>query len=142
MSIYTTTPPNDDRLAALIAEAFEALPAPDRWRLKTLEERLTRQLTRQPNSKKPSAWAWWLAGALLAASAAASWWMYGSMQGEDVAGQSAPLMQQELPLEQPSVEGDGGSQPSEDAEVPARERAPAQAPGRSSSPLIYQRETP
>ncbi len=140
MSIGSYTPPDEERLKALIAEAYEALPAPDPWRLKTLEERLTRQLTRQPKAKKPSAWAWWLAGALLAASAAASWWMVESMQGQDDVGQSAPFMHQELPLEQPSVEGGSGSQPSEDAEIPARERA--HAPGRSSSPLIYQRETP
>jgi hypothetical protein len=37
-------------LAGLIGEAFEALPAPDRWKLKDIEARLSRALTRKPQA--------------------------------------------------------------------------------------------
>ena len=142
MSIHTTTPPDDDRLAALIGEAFEALPSPDRWKLKDIEERLSRALTRKPRERKPSMWAWWLAGALVMGSAAA-WWVYESTRdGAEI----TPIMQEVIPLQAPNE-----PVPSEPAEqqknIDASDgRAGTSADGKTPNgenkrrPLIYQRE--
>ena len=98
MSIHTTTPPDDDRLAALISEAFEALPAPDRWKLKDIEARLSRALTHKPQARRPSMWAWWLAGALIVGSAAA-WWVYESRRQAADTESPKPVVEQIMPLE-------------------------------------------
>ncbi len=140
MSIHTTTPPNDDRLAALIGEAFETLPAPDRWKLKGIEARLTRALTHKPQARKPSVWAWWPAGALIMGSAAA-WWVYESQQQAADTESLYPVVEQIPPLETPDERQPKATQPAArlnpiDATTETQEDAAAQL----RRPMIYRRE--
>ncbi len=141
MSIGSSTPPDEDRLKALIAEAHEQLPAPDAWKLKELEERLNRRLGRVPRARKPSAWAWWLAGALLAASAAA-WWTYetwrrpagGVEEVMPVTPGHGPAGQRPGPAKAAGKQQGGMST--------QRETPPTRASGKPRDPRIYQREVP
>ena len=144
MSIHTTTPPDDDRLAALIGEAFEALPAPDRWKLKEVEARLSRALTRKPQARRPSMWVWWLAGALIMGSAAA-WWVYESTRD---GAETTPIMQEVIPLQAPNGADPVPSEPAEQQKnIDASDGRPGtSADGKTPNgenkrrPLIYQRE--
>ena len=141
MSIQTTTPPDDDRLAALIGEAFEALPSPDRWKLKDIEARLSRALTRKPQARRPSMWAWWLAGALIMGSAAA-WWVYESQQRAANTESLNPVVEQIMPPETPDEREPKATQPEAplnpiDATTKTQEDAAAQ----QKRPTIYRRET-
>lgn len=140
MSIHTTTPPDDDRLAALIGEAFEALPSPDRWKLKDIEARLSRALIRKPQARKPSMWAWWLAGALVMGSAAA-WWVYESQQQAANTESLNPVAEQILPLETPHERESKAVEP----EVPlnpidATTKTQEDAGAQRKRPTIYRRE--
>lgn len=139
MSIHTTTPPDDDRLAALIGEAFEALPAPDRWKLKDIEARLSRALTRKPQARKPSMWAWWLAGALIMGSAAA-WWVYETVRDEVETEQVMPVIDDELPRKQRTVK-----ERKDQGEISGGEAAPdtqqEKRPTQGKGPVIFRRET-
>lgn len=144
MSIHTTTPPDEDRLAALIGEAFEALPSPDRWKLKDIEARLSRALTRKPQARKPSMWAWWLAGALIMGSAAA-WWVYESQQR---AAETNPMVEQLMPSETADERERKAVKPVApldpiDATTKTQEDAGAsqKRPTRRKSPVIYRGET-
>lgn len=141
MSIHTTTPPDDDRLAALIGEAFEALPAPDRWKLKDIEARLSRALTGKPQAHKPSMWAWWLAGALVMGSAAA-WWVYESHKRAAEAESLNPVVEQIMPLETPDERKPAATERKPllkpiDATTETQEDAAAQ----EKRPMIFRRET-
>ncbi|MDH3673312.1 MAG: hypothetical protein OES46_19475 [Gammaproteobacteria bacterium] len=140
MSIHTTAPPDDDRLAALIGEAFEALPSPDRWKLKHIEERLSRALTRKPQARKPSMWAWWLAGALVVGSATA-WWVYQSHKRAAETESLNPVVEQIMPLETPDEREPKATQPEAllspiDATTKTHEDANQQR-----RPTIFRRET-
>lgn len=143
MSIGSNTPPDEDRLKALIAEAHEQLPEPDAWKLKELEERLNRQLGRVQRARKPSAWAWWLVGALLAASAAA-WWTYETWR-EPATGveQVVPVMPEQGPAGQrPGPAKAEGAGKQKGGMSSRRETPPTRAPAEQRNPRIYQRELP
>ncbi len=140
MSIHTT-PPDDDRLAALIGEAFEALPSPDRWKLKDIEARLSRALTRKPQARKPSMWAWWLAGALIMGSAAA-WWAYESQQQAADTESLNPVIEQILPLETPVEREPKATQPATPLNsIDATTKTQEDADAHQKRPMIFRRET-
>ena len=141
MSSHTTTPPDDDRLAALIGEAFEALPAPDRWKLKKVEARVSRTLTRQPQARKPPMWAWWLAGALIMGSAAA-WWVYESQQRAAETESLKPVVEQILPLKTPDEREPKSVEPEAPANsIGATSKTQQSTGAQQKRPTIYRRET-
>lgn len=142
MSIRSTTPPDEERLQALIAEAYEALPAPDPWRLKDLEEHLTRRLAPARTPRARSAWAWWFAGALLAASVAAAWWTYQTWREPAALRQSVPITRDQAPA-QNGVTGERDAEQRTDGKAgdSPRESGQRQPPAQQQGPVIYQRET-
>ena len=140
MSTGLTTPPDEQGLQALLKEAYEQLPAPDSWRLKDIEERLSRQLARAPRpERRPLLWPWWLAAALVAASAAAAWWAYGLTRTE-------PSTEQ-IVVEPPATPGapataPGPKKPGEERSKTEGAEAARPSRGEQPSPLIYRRERP
>lgn len=139
MSTGLTKPPDEQGLQALLKEAYEQLPSPDAWRLKDIEERLSRQLARAPRpERRPPLWPWWLAAALVAASAAAAWWAYEATKTAPDTEAVPALRAPAEPLPAPSQsERRSGGPGTGDTE---REAAPAQAPTQERTPLIYRRE--
>lgn len=140
MSTGLTTPPDEQGLQALLKEAYEQLPSPDTWRLKDIEERLSRQLARAPTpEKRPSLWPWWLAATLVAASAAAAWWAYEAARTDPSAEQivvepeATPAEPATVPRPEKPEEGRSKTEGAESARPPR---------GEQPSPLIYRRERP
>lgn len=126
--------PDDRQLAALIATAFDRLPAPDAARLQVLEARLVRQAVRVARPAKSRRAYWWLIVGL-AASGAAAWWageyFAGAYSGRD-ASQAAPL----VPAGRPVLGGGAESAP-EDKDKATN----AGASRRAEDPrAIYRRE--
>jgi len=126
---------DEAQLKRLIGDAFDALPEPDAFRLNSLEDRLTRNLSQPSTKSKPSLWYWWVIGAL-AATGAAAWWV-----GERIRQAEAPRIEQ--PVESAVVE-EPRKQTTEEAgaEAQMRERAKFTPEDRHTRPppVIYQRE--
>ncbi len=144
MSIGSTTPPDVERLKVLIAEAYDALPGPDQWELKELEERLSRQLVGVQQARKPSTWAWWLVGVLLAGSAAA-WWTYDSLRNDAGTPQPAPVIPSAAPATPPNVKDEGvkderAIEQPRDGDLSSHAVSPPQSRAPRRDPVIYQRE--
>ncbi len=94
----------------------------------------------QAASRKPSVWAWWLAGALIMGSAAA-WWVYESQQQAADTESLDPVVEQIPPLETPDERQPKATQPAArlnpiDATTETQEDAAAQ----QRRLMIYRRE--
>ncbi|MDE2089752.1 MAG: hypothetical protein KGJ12_07010 [Gammaproteobacteria bacterium] len=125
--------PDETRLQALIAGAYDALPAPDPARLAQIEDALAGRLPRA--RRRPGiARRWWLAGLLLAGAAAAAWWAGGWRARPQPA--STPGASQQHIVAPPAP----APAPQSRATRPAAAQ-PAPTPGQGQkreSPLIYQ----
>lgn len=144
MSIGSITPPDVDRLKALIAEAYDALPGPDPWKLKELEERLSRCLVGVQRPRKSSTWAWWLVGVLLAGSAAA-WWTYESLRNDAGTPRPAPVSPSTAPAALPGVKDESLSDQSaieqpRGGDLGSHPVSPQRSRARGRNPVIYQRQ--
>ena len=144
MSIGSITPPDEDRLKVLIAEAYDALPGPDQWKLKELEERLSRRFVRVQQPRKPSTWAWWLLGVLLAGGAAA-WWTYESLRNDAGTSQPAPVTPSAAPatplsVKDESVKDESAIEQPRDGDLGGYPVSPERSRARRRDPIIYRRE--
>ena len=124
--------PDEARLQVLIADAYDALPAPDPARLGHIEDALASRL---PARRRPgNARRWWLAGLLLAGAAAAAWWTGGWRIRPQPASMSGAPRPQTIAPPAPA--------PAPQSRAP-RSAAPQPAPKpeqgqKRESPLIYQ----
>ena len=125
--------PDETRLTALIAGAYDALPAPDPARLGHIEDALAARLPRV-RRKPGNARRWWLAGLLLAGAAAAAWWAGGwRARPQPVSAPGTPRQQTiappaPVPAPQPRATNPAPPQP-----------APQPGQGQKrENPLIYQ----
>lgn len=144
MSIGSTTPPDVDRLKVLITEAYDALPGPDRWKMKQLEKRLSRRVGCVKQPRKPSTWAWWLVGVLLAGSAAA-WWTYASLRNDADTPQPEPVKSSAAPATPPSLKDESVKDENaivrpRDGDLGSYPLSPERSRANGRDPVIYQRE--
>ena len=121
--------PDEARLTALIAQAFERLPAPDPRRLATLEARLAERV--RPRCSGSTVW-WWLVVALATGAAAAVWWASDYNVGQEQEPASPVVTPLAAP---PAMNPPARSRPADGAES-ATSHEPVPKQGR----VIYQRE--
>lgn len=124
---------DEDRLARLVAGAFEALPPPETARLAAVESRLARTLPSGKRMARAPGWYWWLIGAL-AVSGAAAWWAGSYLLVERA---DEPVEQHEsVAADPPARNGSTGSTPGQGGE-----RRDGVAPGTSDDgTTIFRRE--